>query len=421
MEKSFRNELLNVWYPISLDNADGGFLCDFNWDWKPQGRQNKMIVTQCRHIWTTSQAALFFKEDRYRTYAEHGFRFLKNSMWDQTHGGFYMRRNRKGGPIGGAFEDGKSAYGNAFAIFSLASYFTMSGDSSALNLAKQTFLWLEKNSHDPLYKGYLDRMTREGAWFYKGGKGLNAPDWVAARWKDQNSSIHLLEAFTALYQVWPDGLLRERLQELLLLIRDTITGKKGYLTLYLERDWTPVSFRDSSDTVRKANVNLDHVSFGHDVETAYLMLEASHVLGMESDRKTLSTAKHMVDHALENGWDDQNGGFYESGYYFAHRDSIAIISRAKVWWVQAEGLNALLLMAKTFPEEKKYDRAFRKQWEYINAYLIDHDKGGWYKEGLDYSPEQRKGDKGSEWQENYHNARALMNCIHLLKSGKNSK
>jgi len=69
-----------------------------------------------------------------------------------------------------------------------------------------------------------------------------------------------------------------------------------------------------------------------------------------------------------------------------------------------------------FPEQEEYYQAFRKQWEYINRYLIDHEHGGWYEEGLDKSPEQADAPKGKDWKVNYHNMRALMNCINMLKS-----
>jgi len=416
LETSWREELLNAWYLASLDTIHGGFLCDFAFDWRPQGAQNKMIVSQSRHVWTTSHAARFFKDDRYRKIAEHGFHFLRDKMWDDSYGGFYMLRNRAGGHVDYSYQDEKRAYGNAFAIYALAAYYATSGDTAALNLAKQTFLWLEKHSHDPVHKGYFDQMARDGSLLVADRAKAKAWDFASIGWKDQNSSIHVLEAFAELYQVWPDVLLKERLLEMLMLVRDTITGDKGYLTLYFKSDWTPVSFRDSSAAVREANYPLDHVSFGHDVETAYLMLEASHVLGLKSDTKTLEVAKRMVDHALANGWDNTNGGFFYEGYYFAGADTISILSNIKEWWVQAEGLNALLLMAKLFPQDKKYAAAFDKQWNYMKTYLIDHEHGGWYKEGLDKSPDQAKSAKGSDWKVNYHESRALMNCIKMLKS-----
>lgn len=416
MRTSLDTDLLKVWYPESLDSSHGGFLSDLTYDWKPHGPQHKMLVTQARHVWTASRAALFYEQDRFRRIAEHGFHFLKNSMWDTDHGGFYMLRSREGNSVPNPQGENKSAYGNAFAIYALAAYYRMSGDRAASNLAKETFFWLERHSHDPEYGGYFDALMPDGSWLSKSDTQMQMGYIGRAGWKDQNSSIHILEAFTELYRVWPDGLLRRRFLEMLVLIRDTMVTEKGCLTLFFERDWTPVTYRDSSDTVRKANVQYDHVSFGHDVETAYLMLEASDVLGARADAETLSVARRMVDHALAGGWDDKNGGFYFQGYYGDDPDSLSIIDDSKVWWVQAEGLNVLLHMSKYFPEGKKYAEAFQKQWDYIKKYLIDHEFGGWYSEGLDKSPEQRKKPKASIWKANYHNVRALMNCIQMLNS-----
>lgn len=415
MEKSLKIELLNAWYPITVDTVHGGYLSNFAYDWQPDGLQDKFLVSQARHVWTSSAVAMFYNDDHYRKIAEHGFHFLKDKMWDSKYGGFYLLRNRQGDSIQRNYGDNKSAYSNAFAIYALANYFVVSGDSSALELAQKTFFWLEKYSHDPEYKGYFDLMKQDGSRYEKTDAKLNRHQLFAAGLKDQNSSIHLLEAFTELYRVWPDTLLRERLVEMLTLIRDTITTEKGYLTLYLERDWTSVSFRDSSEEVRSANYMLDHVSFGHDVETAYLMLEASHVLGINPKTKTLAVAKKMVDHALATGWDDQNGGFYYQGYYLNNSDTITIIDNVKTWWVQDEGLNALLLMATLFPKEKKYKDAFKKQWAYMKKYLIDHQYGGWYTEGLDNSPDKQFTPKAYGWKVNYHDARALINCIKMLR------
>ena len=405
MKTSLHSNLLDAWYPVTVDSLYGGFLADFAYDRQADGPQNKMIVTQTRHVWTASRAAMFFDQQAYRDIAEHGYHFLREKMWDDVYGGFYTIRDRSGQAVSSRYGDEKMAYGHAFAIYALSSYYDMSGDSSALDLAKRTFNWLEEHSHDPEYGGYFDRLHRDGSW-------VKDP-----LWKDQNSSIHLLEAFTALYALWPDDLLRERLHEMLLVIRDRIVANKSYLTLFLQRDWTPISFRDSTEAVRRENYHYDHVSFGHDVETAYLMLEASHALGLEADVETQNIAKKMVDHALANGWDDNNGGFYYEGYYYNDVDSCTIINDAKSWWVQAEGLNVLLLMSQLYPGEAKYQSAFLKQWEYIDRFLIDHQHGGWYTAGLDTRPQSTLSDKASNWKVNYHNARALMNCYHMLTSG----
>lgn len=353
LNEALTKGLLQLWYPRAIDEEMGGFYSSFAYDWKLGENQNKMIVTQARHVWTTAKAALLFPENiLYKKTAEHGFRFLKDKMWDNTYGGFHDLVNRQGNPMEkGVYGEYKRTYGNAFAIYGLSAYYALSKDEEALALAQKTFLWLEENAHDAVYGGYFPSLTIEGK------AVLDNPDEkilnnIGVLYKDQNTSIHLLEAFTELYKVWPDVRVATRLKEMLTLVRDTIAAKPGYLRLFFYRDWTPVSLRDSSETVRKAHYDIDHISFGHDIETAFLLLEASYALGKFELEKTMSIAKMMVDHTMANGFDPAYGGIYEQGYYFKESDSITIIDNRKNWWAQAEGLNALWLFSELYPEEK---------------------------------------------------------------------
>jgi mannobiose 2-epimerase len=410
MEKSIQNELLKPWYPKSVDKQFGGFLSRFSFDFKPVDPQDKMVVTQARHTWTNAKASLIYPDAHYKSSAKHGFNFLRDVMWDKTYGGFYTLVDRTGKVKASGFAE-KEAYGNSFGLYGLAAYYQASGDTSALNLAKKEFMWLERHSHDPIHKGYFQHMRMDGTPEQRG----NVPSTSQWGYKDQNTSIHLLESFTELYTVWPDSLVKERLTEMLLLVRDKITTPKGYLILFFEPDWTPVSMRDSSEASILKHRSLDHVSFGHDVETAYLMIEASHVLGLEHDSVTMKVAKRMVDHALRNGWDNDVGGFYDEGYYFKGKSQITIIKDTKNWWAQAEGLNSLLLMSDLYPkDELRYFDKFKKLWTYAQTYLIDHDYGDWYQGGLDKEPEQKKGLKGHIWKATYHQYRALANCVQRL-------
>lgn len=416
MENSIQTELLNKWYPQSIDSLYGGFLSTYTYDFKPSGPQDKMIVTQARHTWTTAKASeLYPNLTYYKRCAEHGFKFLRDVMWDKTNGGFYNLVDRQGKDKSDA-EKPKEAYGNAFGIYALAAYYKASGDTGALNLAKQAFNWLEEHSHDPIHKGYYQHLQKDGTPVIR---DKNEPNTSDLGYKDQNSSIHLLEAFTELYSVWPDNLVRERLQELLYLIRDTITTKKGNLVLFFEPDWTPVSFRDSSEASVLRHRNLDHVSFGHDVETAFLMLEASHALVLKNDSTTMTVGKRMVDHALKNGWDNTVGGFYDEGYYFKSKPGISIILDTKNWWAQAEGLNTLLLMSDHFPNDPmRYFDKYKQLWNYTQTYLIDHEYGDWYEGGLDKQPQKKTALKGHIWKGTYHHFRSLANCVKRLRGGE---
>lgn len=417
IEHSITTELLNKWYPQAVDTVYGGYLSTFTYDFKPTDDQNKMIVSQARHVWSCSKAAMNYPGNAdYPKWAAHGARFLENVMWDKTYGGFYQLVDRQGNVIPSKTEDEKTAYGNAFGIYGLSAYVMATKDTAALSLAKKAFYWLEAHSHDPVLKGYFQHLKRDGTVVRR---TENVPSTSDLGYKDQNSSIHLLEALTELYQVWPDPLVKERLTEMLFLIRDTITTGRGNLTLFLQPDWTPVSFRDSSEEVILKHHNLDHVSFGHDVETAYLMLEASHVAGIEHDTTTLRIAKKMVDHALANGWDSVAGGFYDEGYYFRGKPGITIIRDTKNWWAQAEGLNTLLMMSDLFPDDDHhyYDK-FLTMWNYIDKNLIDHEYGEWFQGGLDKQPEMKTALKGHIWKASYHQYRALQNCVKRLRGDK---
>ncbi len=416
MKISMVDKLLKPWYPASIDTTDGGFLSSFSYNFKPVGNQDKMIVTQARHIWSTSKAAEEFPEVKYyKEAASNGFQFLKNVMWDKEYGGFYTYVDKKGNVKNGGFSP-KEAYGNSFAIYGLSAYYQMSGDTSALNLAIKEFMWMEKHSHDPVHKGYFQHMQRDGTPIKRTAA---TPSTAELGYKDQNTSIHLLESFNELYTIWPNPLLKERLNEMLLLIRDTIVTPKGYLNLFFNDDWTPVSYRDSSEAAIMKHKELNHVSFGHDVETAYLMLEASHTLGLKNDTRTLTIGKKMLDHALDNGYDNKVGGFYDEGYYFKDKPGITILEDTKNWWAQAEGLNTLLIMDKYFPNDKhQYFKKFKQLWSYVQTYLIDQVNGDWYQGGIDKQPQYKMALKGQIWKGTYHNFRAMMNCIQTLNPVK---
>ncbi|MFZ0456373.1 MAG: AGE family epimerase/isomerase [Ignavibacteriaceae bacterium] len=410
------HDLLDKWYPLCIDKKNGGYYTNISYNWNIEPVQHKMIVTQARHVWAASKAAILLDNKIYAEAAIHGFDFLKNSMWDKKYGGFFQMRDFKGeytDYLG--FCDEKRTYGNTFAIYGLSALYELTGDKKVLDFAQEAFRWIELHAFDHKLNGYFEFLTREGKTFDKNGKySTRADDGIEVGYKDQNSSIHLIEAYTELYSVWPDEELRKKLYNLLILIRDVITTTKGYMNLFFEYDWTPVSFKDAIKEIREKNYRLDHVSFGHDYETAFLMLEASHTLGLETDIETLTVAKKMVDHAIVNGWDDENGGFFDAGYYFSEENSCKIIQSTKNWWAQAEGLNVLLIMSEIFPDEQIYKDYFKRQLHYIKNYLLDEENGGWFEGGLDKEPHFKTGPKGHIWKGSYHTGRALMNCVKIL-------
>lgn len=406
MTSVLTDKVLHVWYPTIIDTVYGGFYTNFAYDWKKMPVQEKMIVTQARDIWTASKAAERFPKDkRYLKASSHGFNYLANTMWDKKNGGFYTTIMDKSHTPS---KDCKNAYGNSFAIYALAAYYKVSHRPEVLHLAKRAFHWLDSAAHDSRYGGYFNTLCKssEASGFLQNGAPNNL--------KDFNSSIHVMEALAELYQVWPDKLLKSRLTEMLTLIRDTFATPKGYLQLYFTADWKHISLRDSSENKVRQQIYMDHVSFGHDIETAFLLLEASKSLGLKNDTVTLRQAKRMIDHTMAHGFDKNFRGIFDGGFYFKGSDTMTIVMRDKNWWSQAEGLNALLLFSKLYPQEKSYKQAFFLLWDYVKKNLVDFEHGDWYSSGLDSAPFTKMQPKASAWKCNYHTSRALLNCIAML-------
>lgn len=417
MSRVLVDDLLKLWYPLVIDMEYGGYFTNLSYDWQLLPSQDKMIVSQARHVWTTSEAAAFFPAKTFfLDYARHGVNFLRDYMWDHECGGFFQIRNRHGASSENrGWHSEKRTYGNAFAILALARFYRLTKDTPALELAKQAFEWLEEHAFDPAYGGYFQFLTREGQIIDNAGAyQTEADDKHECGYKDLNSSIHLLEAYTELYRVWKDRKLKTQLVALLQLIRDTMSTDQGYLRLFFEPDWTPVSFRNAPQKTRMLNYELDHVSFGHDCQTSLFLLEASHVAGLENDARTLLTSQRLLEHSIANGWDQTNHGFFDGGYYENDPSRCTVIRATKAGWAQADALNALLMFSHVFPSDRCYLDLFEKQWDYIDAFLIDHRYGDWFEGGLDREPENMKALKGHMWKCTYHTSRVLMNCIALF-------
>jgi mannobiose 2-epimerase len=321
-------------------------------------------------------------------------------MRDRESGGFFWILGPTG-DVDARLGTEKHVYGTSFALYAASKVAAVIGDDRARGVARDAFEWLERCAHDSEHGGYFEALTRAGkpvlSWD-EGDPPSRRTDRLGVYYgfKSMNAHIHLLEAVTAYYEIEKTRLVRERLEELLGIVRDKIAAEPGALNLYLTRDWRPAPAHDS---------------FGHDVETAYLLVEAAAALGRPDDPPTWRMARRLVDHALDWGWDDQNGGFYDKGDVFAGR----AYDTTKVWWTQAEGLNALLVMHRRFgTATDRYWRAFLKQWAFIEAHQLDPDHGGWYGETTREGQRIGEGPKATQWKANYHTSRALMNVATTL-------
>jgi mannobiose 2-epimerase len=409
IRRMLRDELTNHWYPHAVEKTRGGFHQNLARDWSDRPDEGAMIVYQSRMTWTAAAYADFDKERReeFLGYARHGIAFLDEVMRDREHGGFHWIVGPDGRPDP-RLGDEKHVYGISFVVYAGSKVRAVGGDERALKVARDAFDWLEVHAHDAEFGGYYEALKRDGTpittW------DPSAPlqrrlDRLGIYYgfKTMNSHIHMLEALAELSRVDPRPVVKERLREVFEIVRDKIAVEPGALNLYLTRKWQAIPAHDS---------------FGHDIETAYLLVEAAEALGLGDDEHTWKVARSLVDHALEWGWDEEYGGFYDKGESFAG----TAFATNKVWWTEAEGLNALMVMHKRYGSQTdRYARAFRKQWDSIRKTLIDPEYGGWYWETTREGRLVGDGSKANAWKANYHTSRALMNVTRLyeeLEPGK---
>jgi cellobiose epimerase len=398
VDANLQRQILSKWFPTAVDQTAGGFYENYKHDWSPGETGEKTLVYQSRLTWLAAQAANI-PADRsinYRAITRHGVAVLADKLWDKDQGGFFWEVDNEGQPTRDRGTE-KHAYGIAFGIYACAGSHSVTRDESSLELARQAFRWLDDHAHDAKHGGYYEALSRDGTPILEERTGRSDAIGTQYGRKSMNTHIHLLEAFDALYAVWPDELVRSRLEELHEIVATKIYAEPGILHLYTTADWQPVPGIDS---------------FGHDIEAAFLLVEATERLGKHDDDRTWKVARKLVDHALDVGFDHERGGFYYEGTAAGEE-----LQTRKVWWVQAEGLNALLLMHERYGRETpRYWDAFCKQWQFITRHQVDHEHGGWFNTVSAEGHPVPGQAKSNRWTECYHQGRAMLTVSKRLRS-----
>jgi mannobiose 2-epimerase len=220
---------------------------------------------------------------------------------------------------------------------------------------------------------------------------------VSGDLKLMNTHLHLLEAMTTYYRASNLPLARERLLELINIESNAVVRKDlGACTDKYARDWTP-----------RLEGNYARVSYGHDLENIWLLIDASDAAGLRH-HPFQDLYRQLFGYSLQYGYDSNRGGFYDTGAFRQPADR-----RDKIWWVQAEAMVSALYMYR-LTGEKKYFDVFRTTWDFVRDRQIDWEHGEWHSTvGADGNP--RPSDKAHLWKSGYHNGRAMIECLALLR------
>ena len=306
----------------SVDPRHGGYRLNHDRDGRWRGPADKYVVTQARTLWYFARLTREGHADGGA--AEIGYRFLRDHMWDEESGGFYWAVTPDGAR---PTVPEKHLYGQAFGLFALCEYALTTSGAEAGVLSRRLFEIIERRAHDPDHRGYRESFAvdwSEPPEHHLGRLGA-PPDR-----KLFNTHLHLLEAITSFTKLTGDRVARQRLDELMQvcgwLVVDEATG--GCRDQFLS-DWRPLP-----------GGPYDRASYGHDLQNVALLLRAAQARGTpEPEPELLARCEKICRHALANGGDLEQGGFFASGPLGEPADR-----REKVYWVQAEALFGLARM-----------------------------------------------------------------------------
>jgi len=395
LEKVLLENIASFWYTKSLDRVNGGYTINFGPEGESKGPGTKMIVTQARTMWLFARLARAgYGGDEYLEAAEHGYRFLKEKMWDTENGGFYWEVDATGDE---KLRPGKHLYGQSFALYAISEYFLVTQRQDVLDFAMQFFDLLEEKSHDKIYGGYIEFFNED---WTPVGAGETSYMGAPADMKLMNTHLHLLEAMTTYYRACKLPLARERLIELINIESNAVVRKDiGACTDKYDRDWTP-----------RLDAGYARVSYGHDIENIWLLMDACDAAEI-ANYPFGDLYRTLFGYSLKYGYDQAAGGFYDSGLFNQPADSLT-----KVWWVEAEAIVSSLYMNRLTVDPQYLD-IFEQTYDYIEKHLVDFDHGEWHASVTTRGAVQ--GDKGSIWKAGYHNGRAMIECLEILKQWKN--
>jgi mannose/cellobiose epimerase-like protein (N-acyl-D-glucosamine 2-epimerase family) len=377
---------LPYWYDTSIDTNYGGYVLADDGKGHRDAKE-KQLVSQARMLWTFSHVHRKGYSDERRDYlkaAAHGYRFLQERFLDRDHGGYFWKTDLSGKPT----NDRKILYGQSFVIYALVEYYRASGNPEALRRANELYRSLQNNSYDAAYGGWIEHFTRD--WQFTSRLDAGAEVEVPGL-KSANAHLHLMEALAELYQVTQNSKVRRSLEESLAINkRYFYPVEAGKSCFHREPDWRDVTAPESAG-----------LSYGHNVEFAWLMVRAEQVLSRQPSWKHFEA---HLRHALSYGYDYEHGGLYNRG-----TGDEPASQKDKVWWVQAEMLAALTDGFKQRPNEA-YSRALSLLLEFVTAHQVDPADGIWF-DTVTEDGQRKNPAKAHNWKANYHDVRALVKFI----------
>jgi len=383
LKEVLEGNILQYW--LKLKDPAGGFYGEVSADGEVLKDAPRGVILNARIIWAFAAAYRALGNKEYLDAALWAKEWFLKNFVDHENGGVYWSVSASGEPL----ESKKQLYSQGFAIYGLSELVRACGDKEALEAAIGLFRVCQRHFTDRRNGGYTEALARDFSPLED--MSLSAHDINAD--KTMNSHLHILEAFANLYRVWPDPELREAVVSLLDIICRKVMAPDGHLQLYFKNDWTVIP---------------GAVSYGHDIETSWLMLECAEAVG---DEEVIGFVK---PYALRLGIAG-NEGLLPDGSMRYEKFTDGTFDDSRQWWVQAETVVGNLWLWKYHGVTSAYDTAMRT-WDYIREKLVDFEGGEWWWAILPDGSIDRANPKAGFWKCPYHNSRMCLEALKVLES-----
>ncbi|HMP17441.1 MAG TPA: AGE family epimerase/isomerase, partial [Gemmatales bacterium] len=284
--------VVRFFLPACLNTEQGGYYET----WKAGkfvSTGSQFVTQQARTLWFCSTLARegINRECTLKA-AHHGYTHLQKAFLDEKHGGYFSKVRDDDEPL----DLRKHVYLQSFVLYGLSAYYRASNDATALQAAKALFTLLEKHAYDKAHGGYNEFFYRDWEFIRDTGE----PIYVGPiGCKTYNTHLHILEAYTELYRIWPDALVKERLLELIHIITAKMRHRLHAFHLdQWQQDWQQIETPQNN-----------RASYGHDLECTWLVQEAWRVLEIPVETQR-AWIQEVVDYSLRFGYDEKHGGFF---------------------------------------------------------------------------------------------------------------
>lgn len=381
--------ILQYWMERMVDEEHGGFYGRRDGEDHLIKDAPKGAVLNARILWTFSAAYRVLSKPAYLDMALRAKEYILNHFIDYEYGGVYWMLDFKGNPI----DSRKQIYAIGFMIYGFSELYRATGDEKALKTAIQLFNDIERHAYDSQNNGYIEALTRE--WQPIGDMRLSDKDENGSR--TMNTHLHILEPYTNLYRVWKDKELEQQLRNLIhIFVTKIVNAHSSHLDLFFDDHWMGAR---------------DIVSYGHDIEAAWLLTEALEILGDEQLISEIMPIVNRIAQAAEEGIQPCGAMLDERRVGESMSPPLKGQGGDFVWWVQCECIIGELNQWQHFGDNEALARALRC-WEYTKQHLIDWEHGEWYWSILENGKINLDDDKAGPWKCPYHNTRM---CIEVME------